>query len=189
VTHSGVSIGAITGRISLSLLAAAALFSGAEPARAQAGADDVKPPFGLQWRESQAQIESKLVAAKATIVDRKEAGNRIALTAEGIIHAGLRRTIFYFVSDSLVEVELQYQGSDWDARKYELFLEDIRKKIESKFGPGQMLVNSQKPDGAVIQKLLGYKWTQTNTAIKLVFFSAEDADQIYRTISVHYLLQ
>jgi hypothetical protein len=76
-----------------------------------------------------------------------------------------------------------------DARRYESFRADIRQKIEARFGPGQLLVDSKKPEAGVIQTLVGYKWTQPTTAIKLVYFSAENADHIYRAISVHYLLQ
>jgi hypothetical protein len=37
-----------------------------------------------------------------------------------------------------------------------------------------------------MQTVVGYKWNANNTAIQLFYFSAENATEIYRTISVHY---
>jgi hypothetical protein len=162
-----------------------ALWLLAHPASA-VPAEEIKPPFGLQWGESSERLEKLLKGAKAQIVDRHEVDGRDALTVEGLLQQGLRRTVFYFKSGQLVEVELQYQSADWDTFKYDEFMAQVRRRIEQKFGAGQLIARSKQPEGDVIQTIVGYKWNQNNTTIQLIYYSAESAAQIYRTVSVHY---
>lgn len=154
------------------------------PLRAQ---QPINPPFGLQWGESTDRLESLLRGAKANIVERRMTeGGREAWTVEGLVQAGLRRALFYFRDSSLVEVELQYQSADWDTAKYDEFMGQVRRRIEEKFGPGTLVARAKEREGPVLQTVVGYKWSQNNTAIQLFYYAAEDADQIYRTVSVHY---
>jgi hypothetical protein len=99
--------------------------------------------------------------------------------------------VFYFNKGLLVEVELQYQGENWTADQYDTFMSDVRRKIESKFGTGQLISRSKKPAGDVMETLVGYRWNRNNTSIQLFYFSAEGQrpQQAYRTVSVHYKLQ
>jgi hypothetical protein len=150
-------------------------------------AQQINPPFGLEWGESADRMEKLLKGAKADIVDRHDVGGREAWTVEGLIQQGLRRTVFYFRDSQLVEVELQYQSPDWDVAKYDDFMAQVRRRIEQKFGAGQLITRTREPaDGNVMQTLVGYKWSQNNTAIQLFYFSAETSTQSYRTVSVHY---
>jgi hypothetical protein len=168
-------------------LAVAAIF--AMPAAQAQEVRDIPPPFGLRWGEDMARLEKLLKGAKAQIVSREKVDGRAAWAVEGILQANLKRSVFYFSKGALVEVELQYQGNDWDAVKYDNFMADIRRKIEGKFGAGQLIARSKKPDGDVMQTLVGYKWNQNNTSMQLFYFSAEGPAQTYRTVSVHYKLQ
>jgi hypothetical protein len=97
--------------------------------------------------------------------------------------------VFYFSKGSLVQVELQYQGDGWNDAQYDAFMANTRRKIESRFGTGQLIARSKKPDGEVMQTLVGYKWNQNNTSMQLFYFAAESPQDTYRTVSVHYKFQ
>lgn len=148
--------------------------------------DEIKPPFGLSWGESAERLAKLLKGAKANVVDRHDVDGRQAWVVEGLIQVGLKRTVFYFRSGMLVEVELQYQSPDWDTAKYDDFMAQVRRRIEQKFGTGQLIVRSKAPEGDVMQTIVGYKWNQNNTAIQLIYYAAETASDSYRTVSVHY---
>jgi|ERR1700677_538635 len=149
-------------------------------------ADEIPPPFGLQWGESDERLGKLLAGAKAQVVDKHMVADREAWTVEGLLQQGLKRTVFYFKNGSLVEVELQYQSPDWDILKYDDFMSAVRKRIEQKYGAGQLIAKTRAPEGDVMQTIVGYKWNQNNTAIELIYYSAENASQSYRTVSVHY---
>jgi len=151
------------------------------------GPQQINPPFGLEWGESADRLEKLLKGAKANIVDRHDVEGRQAWTVEGLIQTGLRRTVFYFRDAQLVEVELQYQSPDWDVAKYDDFMAQVRRRIEQKFGAGQLIARTREPaPGDVMQTVVGYKWDENNTAIQLFYYSAETTTQSYRTVSVHY---
>ena len=174
------------------LLFALLLLVAGRPAVAQYSPPDsgssqqINPPFGLEWGESSDRLEKLLRGAKANIVDRHDVEGREAWTVEGLIQQGLRRTVFYFRDSQLVEVELQYQSPDWDVAKYDDFMAQVRRRIEQKFGTGQLIAREREPQGDVMQTLVGYRWNENNTAIQLFYFSAETSTQSYRTVSVHY---
>ena len=152
----------------------------------RAAADEIPPPFGLQWGESDERLAKLLDGAKAKVVDKHMVADREAWTVEGLLQQGLKRTVFYFKTGALVEVELQYQSPDWDIMKYDDFMSAVRKRIEQKYGEGQLIAKTRAPEGDVIQTIVGYKWNQDNTAIELIYYSAENSSQSYRTVSVHY---
>lgn len=147
---------------------------------------EILPPFGLRWGEDAQRLESLLKGAKATVVDKRQENDRDVWTVEGIVQNGLRRTLFYLQKNQLIQVELQYQGADWDTTKYESFMASIRQRLDAKYGPGQLIVRSKTPEGLITQTLVGYKWSKTSSSIQLVYFSAEDANRIFRTVSIHY---
>jgi hypothetical protein len=174
------------------MLAALLMLAAPLPAPAQSSPDAptsqvINPPFGLEWGESSDRLEKLLEGAKADIVDRHDVEGREAWTVEGLIQQGLKRTVFYFRDGQLVEVELQYQSPDWDVAKYDDFMAQVRRRIEQKFGAGQLIARTREPvDGDVMQTLVGYTWNENNTAIQLFYYSAETTTQSYRTVSVHY---
>ena len=90
------------------------------------------------------------------------------------------------MNSQLVEVELQYQSPDWDVAKYDDFMAQVRRRIEQKFGAGQLIARKQGTGRERDAALVGYKWNEANTAIQLFYFSAETSTQSYRTVSVHY---
>ena len=151
--------------------------------------EEIKPPFGLIWGESADRLERLLAGAKATVVDRRPVeGGREAWDVEGLVQAGLKRTVFYFRNRELVEVELQYQKDEWDQSKYDEYMGTVRRSIEKRYGQGQLIARKTEPQGDVMQTVVGWKWNQNNTALELFYFSAENpaAAQVFRTLSVHY---
>jgi hypothetical protein len=151
-----------------------------------ARADEIPPPFGLQWGTTDDRLGKLLVGAKAKVTDKHTVDGREAWTVEGLVQPGLKRTVFYFKSGALVEVELQYENPAWDAAKYDEFMAQVRRRIEQKYGLGQLIARTKSPQGDVMQTVIGYKWNQNNTALELIYFCAEKAAQSYRTVSVHY---
>ena len=147
----------------------------------------INPPFGLYWAEGQKEIARVLDRAGARIVDKGNVQGRDAWTVEGLIQPALKRTILYFGKEkTLVEVELQYQHPDWDLVAYEEFLNSARQRLEARYGPPTVLARDKKPEGDVMQTIVGYQWQQQASSIQLFFFSAERNNDVYRSISVHY---
>jgi hypothetical protein len=157
----------------------AALLGGAQ-------AEEIKPPFGLHWGESEPRMERLLEGAKAKVVERRKVDGRQVWEVSGILTNDLQRTLFYFSGGQLVEVELQYKTADWDEEKYNTFMGDVRRKLEIKYGPPELIARREEPLGEIMQKVVGWKWNKNNTAIELFYFSAQNATQLFRTLSVHY---
>jgi hypothetical protein len=147
----------------------------------------INPPFGLYWAEGPKQIAKVIDRAGARIVDKSIVQGREAWTIEGLIQPALKRTIVYFGSEkNLVEVELQYQHPDWDLVAYEEFLNSARQRLEARYGPATVLAKDKKPEGDIMQTIVGYQWQQQSTSIQLFFFSAERNNDVYRSVSLHY---
>jgi hypothetical protein len=164
------------------LLAAASV----SPAQ-QTGPEQINPPFGLYWGEPQKEIEAVLTNARARIVARETISQREAWTVEGLIQPALKRAVLYFGTEkTLVEVELQYEHPDWDLVAYEEFLNSARKRLEAKYGAPTVLARDKKPEGDVMQTVVGYQWNQPASSIQLFFYAAERNNQVYRTVSLHY---
>jgi hypothetical protein len=162
----------------------ALLLSAGVPARA---ANEIKPPFGLVWGETAARLERMLRNAKANIIDKRLVqGGVTAWDVEGIVQPGLKRTVFYFKTDQLTEVELIYQRDDWEQRNYDEFMGQVRQAITRSYGEGQQIVRKTEPVEDVVQTIVGYKWNQNNAAIELFYYAAQNGQNVFRTISVHY---
>jgi hypothetical protein len=147
----------------------------------------INPPFGLHWAEGQKEIARVLDRAGARIVDKENVQGRDAWTVEGLIQPALKRTVLYFGKEqTLVEVELEYQSPDWDLVAYEEFLNSARQRLEDLYGPATVLARDKKPEGDVMQTIVGYQWQQQASSIQLFFFSAERNSDVYRSVSVHY---
>ena len=65
-----------------------------------------------------ARVEAVLHGAKAKLVSREKKENREVWTVEGLIHPGLKRTVFTFKERALVAIELQYEYPDWSIERY-----------------------------------------------------------------------
>jgi hypothetical protein len=147
----------------------------------------INPPFGLYWAEGQKEIAKVIGRAGAHIVDKAKIEGREAWTIEGLVQPALQRTIVYFGNDKdLEEVELQYQHPDWDLVAYEEFLNGARQRLEARYGPATVLAKDKKPEGDVMQTIVGYEWRKASGRIQLFFFSAERNHDVYRSVSLHY---
>src|SRR5437660_12706921 len=93
-------------------------------------AEELLPPFGFRWNDSMARVDAVLHGAKAKIVSREKKDNREVWTVEGLVHPGLRRTLFSFKERSLLGVELQYEYPAWTIERYNQRMEENRKYIE-----------------------------------------------------------
>ncbi|HEY4284779.1 MAG TPA: hypothetical protein VGM62_17085 [Chthoniobacterales bacterium] len=149
-------------------------------------ADELLPPFGFRWSDSTPRVEAVLNGAKAKIVAREKKENREVWTVEGLVHPGLKRTLFTFKQGSLYGVELQYEYPDRTIEWYNTRMGDIRRYFDAKFGTGKLVSRSRDTDSDVIQTLVGYQWMVGTTMLELFYFSAERGPNLYRTISVDY---
>jgi len=149
-------------------------------------ADELVPPFGFRWNDSMARVEAVLHGAKAKLVSRQKKENREVWTVEGLIHPGLKRTVFTFKERALMAVELQYEYPDWSIERYNQRMGEIRKYFDEKYGTGKLVSRSRDNDTDVIQTLVGYQWMVGTTMLELYYFSAQHDNLVYRTISVDY---
>lgn len=148
--------------------------------------DELSPPFGFRWNDSMARVEAVLHGAKAKITSREKKENRDVWTVEGLVHPGLKRTLFTFKQRALVAVELQYEYPDWSIERYNQRMGEIRKYFDEKYGTGKLVSRSRDTDTDVIQTLVGYQWMVGATMLELFYFSAQHGTLLYRTITVDY---
>ncbi len=150
-------------------------------------ASEIEPPFKLSWGEAPLRLERLLSGAGAKVVAKypsRDGGE--TWEVDGIIQEGLKRTLFYFRAAALVGVELQYRSEGWSQAKYDEFMGRWRQSLEKRYGQGQLIARKTEPLGDVTQTLVGYNWNLNNTALELVFFSAQNTADVFRTLSVHY---
>src|SRR5207302_9541857 len=155
-------------------------------APAASAIDDLVPPFGFRWNDTMLQVERVLKGAKATVVKREKKENREVWTVEGLVHPGLKRTLFTFKQGSLFGVELQYEYPDRTIEWYNQRMGEIRRYFDAKFGTGKLVSRSRDSDTEVIQTLVGYQWIVGATMLELFYFSAQHDELVFRTISVDY---
>lgn len=90
----------------------------------------------------------------------------------------------------LVEVELQYQEDGWLEADYNICLGEKRQLLERTYGVGQQIVRETNdlPDGKGTSTMVGYKWNKNNTAVDLMYFTAEAKEEkhIFHSLSLHY---
>ncbi len=148
--------------------------------------DELVPPFGFRWTDSMARVDAVLHGAKAKIASREKKENREIWTVEGLVHPGLKRTVFTFKQRALVAIELQYEYPDWSIERYNQRMGEIRKYFDEKYGTGKLVSRSRDNDTDVIQTLVGYRWMVGATMLELFYFSAQHDKLVYRTITVDY---
>lgn len=152
-------------------------------------AAEVRPPFGLAWGETPDHLSTLLQGAGAKIVSKGKSGERDVWTVEGLLQPRLKRTLFYFQSATLAEVELQYEDATWDVAHYDTFLGEVRTKIEQLYGPGTLIARQKAPTGDVTETVVGYQWKLDSGSMQLFYFSAERGADVFRNVSVHYKAQ
>jgi hypothetical protein len=149
-------------------------------------AEELLPPFGFRWNDPMSRVEAVLKGAKATVVSREKKENREVWTVEGLVHPGLKRTLFTFKGGALFGVELQYEYPDWSIERYNERMGEIRRYFDAKYGTGKLVSRTRDTDSDVIQTLVGYQWTIGATMLELFYFSAQHDALVFRTISVDY---
>ena len=149
-------------------------------------ADEIPPPFGFRWNDSTSRVEKVLKGAKAKIVSRDKSNGPEVWTVEGLIHPGLKRTLFTFKGGVLTQVELQYEYPDWTLEHYNSRMGEVRRYFDAKYGTGRLISRSRDNDTDVIQTLVGYQWVIGKSALELFYFSAQKEANVYRNITVTY---
>ncbi len=149
-------------------------------------ADEIPPPFGFRWNDPASRVEKVLKGAKAKIVSRDKSNGPEVWTVEGLIHPGLKRTLFTFKGGVLTEVELQYEYPDWTLERYNSRMGEVRRYFDAKYGTGRLISRSRDNDTDVIQTLIGYQWVVGKSALELFYFSAQKEPNVYRNITVTY---
>jgi hypothetical protein len=150
------------------------------------GAEELLPPFGFRWSDTMSRVEAVLKGAKAQVVSREKKENREVWTVEGLIHPGLKRTLFTFKQGALFGVELQYEYPGWTIEHYNERMGEIRRYFDAKYGTGKLVSRTRDSNTDVIQTLVGYQWMIGATMLELFYFSAQHDSLVYRTISVDY---
>ena len=150
-------------------------------------ADEIPPPFGFRWNDPASRVEKVLKGAKAKILQRENnSGSEEVWTVEGLIHPGLKRTLFTFKNGALSQVELQYEYPDWTLEHYNSRMGEVRRYFDAKYGTGRLISRSRNNDTDVIQTLVGYQWVIGKSALELFYFSAQKEPNVYRNITVTY---
>jgi hypothetical protein len=149
-------------------------------------ADEIPPPFGFRWNDPASRVEKVLKGAKAKIVSRDKSSGPEVWTVEGLIHPGLKRTLFTFKGGVLTQVELQYEYPDWTLEHYNSRMGEVRRYFDAKYGNGRLISRSRDNDTDVIQTLVGYQWVVGKSALELFYFSAQKEPNVYRNITVTY---
>jgi hypothetical protein len=161
-------------------------------------AEELTPPFGFRWNDTTARVEAVLKGAKAQVLSRDKKENRDVWTVEGLVHPGLKRTLFTFKSGALAGVELQYEYPGWTIEHYNERMGEIRRYFDAKYGTGKLVSRARDSDTEVIQTLVGYQWMiggEHATMLELFYFSASegrvptgrDPFPPVRVISVSYM--
>jgi hypothetical protein len=148
--------------------------------------DLLSPPFGFRWNDTMSRVEAVLKGAKVTIVSREKKENREVWTVEGLVHPGLKRTLFTFKGGALSGVELEYEYPDWTIERYNDRMGEIRRYFDAKYGTGKLVSRTRDTDSDVVQTLVGYQWTIGATMLELFYYSAQHDSLVFRTISVDY---
>jgi hypothetical protein len=149
-------------------------------------ADEIPPPFGFRWNDPANRVERVLKGAKAKTLARDKSDKQEVWTVEGLIHPGLKRTLFTFKAGLLAQVELQYEYPDWNLERYNNRMGEIRRYFDEKYGIGRLISRSRDNETDVIQTLVGYQWVVGKSALELFYFSAQKEANVYRNITVTY---
>jgi hypothetical protein len=156
----------------------------------------IRVPYGMAWGDSPEKVREMIRAVKAqeTAYATKSPGKDV-LEAEGLAVGDplLKKSIFTFREGSLVEIELQYGDSTWDAEKTLDFFDRTRRRINERYGTGTLLVNKvkERPDGEKVPgemsyTLIVYEWSQPAVALQLDYYAVEDREKALRLVSLHY---
>ena len=154
--------------------------------REASAVQEMKAPFGMTWGESQKNIEKILLGTKVKIVGRKTLQDRTAVEVEGIPQQHLLKALFYFDSDALSEIELQYGCAEWDSARSNPFWDGVKNNIDSKYGIGRLVAREKSRENDILQSLTGYQWAQAYMSLRLFLYTAEKDTDLFQRVSLHY---
>jgi len=150
-------------------------------------AEEIKVPFNFRWGDSSQLVANTIDRAQAHVVDQKMVAGHKVLVVEGHPDPRLKRSLFTFDNDSLIEVELEYSDDSWDEQKFNAIFEQTRRNLDRKYGTSRNIARqTSKEDGDVIQTVVGYQWTQSYTSLRLILYTAEKGAETFRMLSYHY---
>jgi hypothetical protein len=149
-------------------------------------AEEIKVPFNFRWGDASQLVANTIERAQAHVVETKTVNGRKVLVVEGHPDPRLKRSLFSFDNDALVEVELQYGDGSWDRDKFNSIFEQTRRNLDRKYGTSRNIARQTSQEGSVIQTIIGYQWTQSYTSLRLVLYTAEQGAQTFRLLSYHY---
>jgi len=156
------------------------------------GVQQIKVPLGCSWGDDREQLNELIHSGGLKMISSETipATQKKLITVKGIIGTALKQNIFVFQKEELVEIEYQYGDNSWDAKKYQEFFDNFRRMFESKYGLGTQLTKTNIPQnnssGVITSTISGYEWTQSFCILDLFYYTAEQNNQHYRLISVHY---
>jgi len=150
-------------------------------------AEEIKVPFNFRWGDSSQLVANTIDRAQAHVVDQKTVAGHKVLVVEGHPDPRLKRSLFTFDNDALIEVELEYSDDSWDEQKFNAIFEQTRRNLDRKYGTSRNIARqTSKEDGDVIQTIVGYQWTQSYTSLRLILYTAEKGAETFRMLSYHY---
>lgn len=182
-----MSSSAMTSFLRCSVIAALVAFILAPPASFAVSAKEIRPPFGMAWGLEFQRVEESVRIAGGHVVEKVPGGiGTVRWSVEGIPQEGLLRTIFTFESGRLQGVELQYGSAEWDTPMYDEFMRRVKAGLDAEHGGGRLLVRERTPGAGVLKTMLGYSWTGSAQSVALIYFAAQDEQNLFRLLSLHY---
>jgi hypothetical protein len=170
----------------LRLLALAGVLFCVVPAGSLRAAEEIRVPFNFRWGDASQLVENTIERAQAKVTERKTVNGRKVLVVEGHPDPRLKRSLFSFDSDALVEVELQYADPAWDGAKFNAIFEQTRRNLDRKYGTSRNIARETTRVDEAIQTIIGYQWTQSYTSLRLILYTVEKGGQTFRMLSYHY---
>ena len=182
-----MSLPAMNSSLRCTVIAALVAFILAPPALFAASAKEIRPPFGMAWGLEFQRVEESVRVAGGRVVEKVPSGiGTVRWMVEGISQEGLQRAVFTFESGRLQAVELQYGGAEWDTPTYDEFMRRVKAGLDAEHGGGKLLVRERTPGAGVLRTMLGYSWTGGTQSVALIYFAAQDEQNLFRLLSLHY---
>lgn len=141
-------------------------------------------PSGLYLGQPAPEVTSVLGRQRATITAKEKQGEIESWTVQGLFISRLNSAQFHFYQGQLQEIELRYGKDQWSAKKFERHFKDYRAMLVHKYG--QPRVNRDTAEnGGVKQFTYACTWEAPGAIVRLVYFSAEQGQNVYREVSAH----
>lgn len=148
---------------------------------------EVRPPFGMVWGLGFQSVEESIKTVGGHVVERLPGGAGVERwSVGGIPQEGLQSAIFTFQGGRLQGVEVQYGSDEWDTPMYDEFMRRVRAGLDAEYGSGRLLVRQRIPGTHVLKTMVGYSWEGGAQSVALIYFAAQDEENLFRLVSLHY---